>query len=465
MKSIKFLLLPIVVVLSFSTCIDTDPPVVPGPDENMPQPTLVGFPIDIPTTKTIGAAGGMFSSLDERITLTIPAGALSGDTEITIQPIANFAPNGNGNGYQLSPEGVKFNKPIKITFKHGQEVSATIPPLTGIAFQGTDGIWYTSGKLTWDEVNKTVSTETTHFSSWANFDNWKLIHKNGVVAKFSQDGRGSYKLNIDESAEFELVVLDYEDFGEELSPLFANATVSVIEEWSVNGDVNGQTGVYGKITPNAQEPSCTYKAPAEAPKASKNPVLLATELKDVKYRDPRTGQVFNNLLVSVPIDIVGDFEWDFVIKYHNDKAFSGGLVNGFFTSKDSASMKILFKNDVFTFSNFTNSLGAITPTTKTDLGNNKSTVQSDPVLGPLNITGATGVYTNPSGKKILLLSLSNTAESPAFFWVGAGGQTMTYPGGSGPLDLHVNFTLSDSISTSTYHDGGNIISAKITLIE
>ena len=141
------------------------------------------------------------------------------------------------------------------------------------------------------------------------------------------------------------------------------------------------------------------------------------------------------------------------------------MVNGFFTSKDSASMKISFKNDAFTFSNFTNSLGAITPTTKTDLGNNKSTVQSDPVLGPLNITAATGVYTNPGGKKMLLLSLSNTAESPAFFWVGAGGQTMTYPGGSGPLDLHVNFTLSDSISTSTYHDGGNIISAKITLIE
>ena len=88
----------------------------------------------------------------------------------------------------------------------------------------------------------------------------------------------------------------------------------------------------------------------------------------------------------------------------------------------------------FTFSNFTNSLGAITPTTKTDLGNNKSTVQSEPFLGPLNITAASGVYTNPGGKKILLLSLSNTVETPAFFWVGAQGHTMTYPGGSGPLD-------------------------------
>ena len=175
MKSIKSFLILITMVMSFSTCIDSDPPVAPGPNDNIPQPTLVGFPIDIPTTKTIGAAGGTVSSLDERITVTIPAGALSGDTEITIQPITNFAPNGNGNGYQLSPEGIKFNKPIKITFKHGQEVSATMPPLTGIAFQGTDGIWYSSGKFAWDETNKTVSTETTHFSSWVNFDNWKLF--------------------------------------------------------------------------------------------------------------------------------------------------------------------------------------------------------------------------------------------------------------------------------------------------
>ena len=233
----------------------------------------------------------------------------------------------------------------------------------------------------------------------------------------------------------------------------------------MNGDVNGKTGVFGKITPNKQEPSCTYKAPGEKPKDSKNPVLLTAELQDVKYKDPRTGQVFNNLMVSIPIEIVGDFEWDFVIKYHNDKAFSGGLVNGFFTCKDSASMKILFKNDEFTFSNFTNSLGAITPTTKTDLGNNKSTVQSEPFLGPLNITAASGIYTNPGGKKILLLSLSNTVETPAFFWVGVDGHKMTYPGGSGPLELHVNFTVSDSISTATYHDAGNIIFSKITLVK
>ena len=456
MKSTKSFLILITMIMSFSTCIDSDPPVAPAPNENLPQPTLVGFPIDLPTTKTIGAAGGTVSSLDERITVTIPAGALSGDTEITIQPITNFAPNGNGNGYQLSPEGIKFNKPVKITFKHGQEVSATMPPLTGIAFQGTDGIWYNSGKLAWDEINKTVSTETTHFSSWVSFDSWVLVQKNGLRL---------HKLNIEESAEFIVIAVAVDDgkLGEELSALVNKLTVS-IEEWSVNGDVDGKTGLYGKITPNGQAPSCTYKAPVEKPKASKNPVLLTAKLKDVKYKDPRTGQVFNNLRVSIPIEIVGDFEWDFVIKYHNDKAFSGGLVNGFFTCKDSASMKILFKNDQFTFSNFTNSLGAITPTTKTDLGNNKSTVQNEPFLGPLNITAASGVYTNPGGKKIFL-SLSNTVETPAFFWVGVDGHKMTYPGGSGPLDLHVNFTLSDSISTATYHDAGNIIFSKITLVE
>ena len=58
-----------------------------------------------------------------------------------------------------------FNNPIKVTFPYSSDI--TVPPLTGIAFQNTDGIWYSSGKFTWDTTNKTVSTETTHFSDWA----------------------------------------------------------------------------------------------------------------------------------------------------------------------------------------------------------------------------------------------------------------------------------------------------------
>ena len=203
MKSIMSFLILITMVMTFTTCIDSDPPVV-GPGENQPQPTPIGFPIDIPTIKTIGTGGGTIRSIDERITIEIPAGALNGDTEITIQPITNFAPNGNGNAYQLSPEGIKFNKPIKITFKHGREVSSTMPAITGIAFQGADGIWYSSGKFSWDSANKTVSTETIHFSGWATFDVLKIV--GNALAVVDEYGNTLYKMKVNEIQEFSIVI-------------------------------------------------------------------------------------------------------------------------------------------------------------------------------------------------------------------------------------------------------------------
>ena len=136
MKAIKFLLMLIALVTSLTDCTEIETSVNPIPEQNKPEPTPKGVPVDVPTSKIIGANGGSLFSLDALMGVEIPAGALSADTEITIQPVTNFAPNGNGNAYQLSPEGIKFNKPVKITFKHGKEVSGHDTTANRYCFSG-----------------------------------------------------------------------------------------------------------------------------------------------------------------------------------------------------------------------------------------------------------------------------------------------------------------------------------------
>ena len=82
------------VVMVFSTC-DEMVPEIDDPNEEVPEPTS-WIPNGIPVSKTIGSGGGTVS-IDGAVEIEIPAGALSADTEITIQPVTNNAPNGNGN--------------------------------------------------------------------------------------------------------------------------------------------------------------------------------------------------------------------------------------------------------------------------------------------------------------------------------------------------------------------------------
>jgi hypothetical protein len=70
-----------------------------------------------PTTQTIGAAGGTVTATG--VVLTIPAGALSGDTAISITPNAAAIPDGYAGLsplYEFLPTGTKFARPATIAF-------------------------------------------------------------------------------------------------------------------------------------------------------------------------------------------------------------------------------------------------------------------------------------------------------------------------------------------------------------
>ena len=81
-------------------------------NNNGSQPAVlpIGQPLDEPSFETIGPAGGVLKSADGQITIEIPAGALTQDRYIGIQPIKNTAISGLGNGYRITPHGKIFKK-------------------------------------------------------------------------------------------------------------------------------------------------------------------------------------------------------------------------------------------------------------------------------------------------------------------------------------------------------------------
>jgi hypothetical protein len=127
--------------------------------------TAIGTPIGIPVTKTIGAAGGTIISADGRAELDIPAGALSSDLAITIQPITNECPGGLGAAYDFQPNGTKFSTPATLVFHYADsDVNGTDPDLLYYATQDSTRAWDVDIEKDVDTVAKTISFDIDHFS-------------------------------------------------------------------------------------------------------------------------------------------------------------------------------------------------------------------------------------------------------------------------------------------------------------
>ena len=259
-----------------------------------------------------------------------------------------------------------------------KKFQATIPPLTGIAFQDEAGFWYSPGNFTWDETRKTVSTETTHFSPWVTFDELKIWGDNGVPMTWDIYGNPIYQLKVNEVGDFELVaIVSYIEGrdGDELSPLspvdegdllhlltrkkYSGLGV-IVKEWSVNGDKNGSTGIYGTIKVSGQDSLCKYTAPPKMPEASKNPAQLSVNLRNLKYERHDKKEVLNDLMVSTQIEIVGEFKFNLEVKYKDPNVNPG--VESPFTLEDKISLKVIVRGMVVTIpGEVDNFPGSVTP--------------------------------------------------------------------------------------------------------
>jgi hypothetical protein len=79
-------------------------------------------------TQTIGRDGGVIRLPRAGLTVTVPRGALTSSTRITVR-----APAGDLLGYEFAPHGLQFKKPVTLT----QEVTAPAGGLEVVYFDGS----------------------------------------------------------------------------------------------------------------------------------------------------------------------------------------------------------------------------------------------------------------------------------------------------------------------------------------
>ena len=137
------------------------------PSSYKPVVYPTGQPAGAAVSKMIDGSGGTLTSADNRITVTIPQGALTAATSISVQPISNTLPASPGLSYRLLPEGVTFSKPVNITFHYtDEEIKNSSEDVLSLAYQDKQGYWYKMKSVV-DRVAKTITVQTTHFSDWA----------------------------------------------------------------------------------------------------------------------------------------------------------------------------------------------------------------------------------------------------------------------------------------------------------
>ena len=178
-SSIRKLLFFMLCVLFVYSCnklvpsinIPQNPADTTGKGDDQPAITDIGFPAGIPTTVTIGPAGGTVVSSDSIIELKIPAGALSANTNITIQPITNNCPGGIDLAYDFQQNGLKFSTPATLTFHNmSNDVDDTSLMYYYIAYQDSIGEWIADEyNRDFDTAAKTTSLDISHFTPYAYF--------------------------------------------------------------------------------------------------------------------------------------------------------------------------------------------------------------------------------------------------------------------------------------------------------
>ncbi|HVV06816.1 MAG TPA: hypothetical protein VHC96_21440 [Puia sp.] len=285
-------------------------------NHQQPMPTAVGTPVGGPVSKVIGAGGGVLYSPDSVLKLTIPAGALSSNTNISIQPVTSQLPGGIGLGYDLLPNGTKFSIPATVTFQYtSDEVSDNYPYFLNIAYQDSNHIW--RGDLAhcvYDTVARTVSLDIRHFTIYGFQDGITVL----AIPREIMTGQTS-SLTI-----FESIVI-----RQDSSYITTSTDIpsDFVGQWTVNGVPNGNSSI-GTVTGSGA--NVVYHAPAKLDA----PIEVLVECQLKMHEIIFTGGQKIDLLRpkrGVRIRVWPYKEYDFTVKLF----YYDSTVSGFFHSAPS----------------------------------------------------------------------------------------------------------------------------------
>jgi hypothetical protein len=230
------------------------------------QPLLTGFGLADGKMmgKEIGPGGGEIISDDGRVKLIFPAGALTSNTSISIQPTTNTVPSGTGKAYRFEPSGIQFKKPVQLIFHYSDDEAETCPAdLMGLALQDQSGKWDYFDYEKLDSDAKTLTGYIQHFSYFTNVKEIALIPDEDTIAVNGDVPISVIDLHVPSSsrAHFAGAILRNEPIG-----------------WYVNQMPNGDQRVGTISTISTPWPLSgkliggTYSAPGVLPK--ENPVTI-----------------------------------------------------------------------------------------------------------------------------------------------------------------------------------------------
>ncbi|MFC4453913.1 hypothetical protein [Deinococcus sonorensis] len=261
----------LVLTISLASCGGT-PRTTPDPGQT------AGTPTGPATTAVVGPSGGTLTSSDGKVRLTVPAGALSADTTLSVQPITVTAPHGKV-AYRLSPATVTFAKPAELTLTSAaaQPLSTAGPTAENrsvgslIAQQDQAGRWQANMGTVQDAATHSLKTTLRGFGDFAWADAIQLSPESATV----QTG-GSVALVV-KTCVNDLPIDPNGSLDQMLAPLRDTCAPSKLNPlasgWAVNGVPGGTygTGVVKKL--DGTEARAQFLAPLSVP--APNPVAVS----------------------------------------------------------------------------------------------------------------------------------------------------------------------------------------------
>jgi hypothetical protein len=255
----------LLVLLSFQACKKP----AQSDIQTIPEPYVrpIGTPIQGKVVKrlNIGPEGGSLISADGVLTLQVPAGAIEHDQVFEIQEITSTLEGNNYPTYKLSPEWVKFVKPVQIHFNYqNADLRGSSADMLAPAYQDEKGIYHAPKQFINDKANKKIVVNTTHFSSWTIYDNYRLEGPTEVGTE------GNIRIKLMTYPQIPDLTGD-----DSLQPWDEAKVISQFgyvdeklksAEWKITGE--------GGITPEGLK--CLYTAPFDLP--STNPVLVSVSM-------------------------------------------------------------------------------------------------------------------------------------------------------------------------------------------
>lgn len=239
--------------------------------EYKPAATDVGSPTGgAASALIIGPAGGNVVSSDGRLSLTVPAGALATDTNVSITPISNKAHGGVGTAYRMEPDGQTFATAASLTFSFtDDDLKGSAPEFLGAAFQTDDGFWSWLDAPVVNASARTVTVATTHFTDFS-------VVQGLQIQPFQTNVKVRDRVTLRVVACYPVFIKDVD--GEELQALAQDcgegsdnlASPMIVTDWSVNGATGGSSTT-GTVAGNGV--TAVYTAPNAKP--ASNPVAVS----------------------------------------------------------------------------------------------------------------------------------------------------------------------------------------------